>query len=85
MSKNKDDDSENKINDVENDKIQNQVQNRVILKHLFINTLRNSVENSTSHGIPSVLRSKSWILKIFWSILFLGALAGAIYCKKIQL
>jgi hypothetical protein len=56
-------------------------ENNLNVKDLFISSLKNSIENSTSHGIPSIFRTKSWILRIFWLVLFISALSGAIYCK----
>jgi hypothetical protein len=77
MSENKDEGSEKKSNQIgEND---------ANVKDLFISTLLDSIENSTSHGIPSIFKTKSWILRIFWLVLFIGALAGAIYCKFFEI
>lgn len=37
--------------------------------------------NTTSHAIPNILRTNSWIIKIFWFILLLGAIGASIYSR----
>jgi hypothetical protein len=35
-------------------------------------------EQSTSHGIPSIARSTNWVMRIMWTLFFLGSLS---YCS----
>lgn len=43
----------------------------------FKRILKESIENSTSHGLPAILRSENLILRILWTICFILSL---IYC-----
>jgi hypothetical protein len=48
---------------------------------IFKESLVKTCLSSTSHGIPSIFRNEKWTLKIFWTILFLLAAGGAVYCE----
>lgn len=37
--------------------------------------------DTSTHGLPNVIKADNWILKIIWIILILTAVAGCLYCK----
>ena len=48
---------------------------------LFRQSLENVLSNSTSHGIPNIVRTENWLVKVFWAVLFIAGFSIAIYCK----
>ena len=48
---------------------------------LFKESLLKVCSESTSHGLPNIFRTKNWIIRIFWLIMFLGGSGAALYCK----
>ena len=51
------------------------------LKEKLKENTQESLENTTLHAIPNIVRSKEIILKIFWLILLLAFLGFFIYCN----
>ena len=48
----------------------------------FKESLVKVCSESTSHGLPNIFKTKNWIIRIFWLILFLGGSGAALYCKN---
>ena len=48
---------------------------------LLKDSVENACANSTAHGIPNIMRSNNWAIKILWAILFCGGVATATYCN----
>ncbi len=38
---------------------------------------------STSHGLPNVFKTKNWLIRILWLVLFLAGSGGALYCTNV--
>jgi hypothetical protein len=51
------------------------------ISHIFFETLRECCSDSTSHGIPNIARSDSWLIRIFWFLLLCGAVVASLYCN----
>ena len=51
------------------------------IKDLFKDSLQKICESSTSHGLPNMFRTKNWIIRAFWFLLFSGGSGAAIYCR----
>ena len=50
------------------------------LNHLFKETVTDTLRDTTTHGIPNVLKeSNHWILKIIWTICSLGCAGVCFY------
>ena len=52
---------------------------------IYLETLKESCSNSTSHGIPNIARTDSLVIRIFWFILLIAASAASVYCILIFL
>ena len=50
------------------------------LKEKLIEKFATWCEQSTSHGIPNIARSRNWFMRIMWALFFLGSLA---YCSNL--
>ena len=48
--------------------------------YIYFETLRECCSNSTSHGIPNIARTDSWLIRIFWFFLLIGAGVASVYC-----
>ena len=48
---------------------------------LFVESLEKVCSESTSHGIPNIFRTKNWIIRVLWFVLFLIGSGFASYCK----
>ena len=51
-------------------------------KNIIKEALIESLENTTIHAIPNIMRSDNMIQKIFWFILFLGGAYACMYCNS---
>ena len=48
--------------------------------HMFKESLYEICSNSTSHGIPNIVRANNFVTRLFWFILVCAATLGCIYC-----
>ena len=53
-------------------------ENKNLLIGLLKNEIKESLLNTTAHGLPQIVRNQSIFLKIIWLILFL---ASSAYCS----
>lgn len=49
-----------------------------IVKSTFIEVFG----DTTMHGVPNIIKSKSVVMKCLWLCLFLAGVGGCIYCKR---
>jgi hypothetical protein len=50
---------------------------------LFKESFAKVCTESTSHGLPNIFKTKNWIIRFFWLVLFLAGSGGALYCMNI--
>lgn len=81
-------------NDLKTDKIDHQLKNhskkleaelqreeKNESKSVFKATFAEVFGDSTCHGLPNAIKNECIVLKIFWLLLFLGAVGVCAYCK----
>ena len=44
-----------------------------------LNILKEQLSNTTAHGLPNIVRSKYYLIKIVWSVVFLGSVSLCAY------
>ncbi|RNA35576.1 acid-sensing ion channel 1 isoform X2 [Brachionus plicatilis] len=49
------------------------------MKSIYLNLLKNQVESSSIHAIPNILRTKTSISRILWSIAFIVSFSACVY------
>ena len=54
----------------------------ITIVDLYKESLVKVCSESTSHGLPNNFRTKNWIIRSFWLVLFLCGSGAALYCKK---
>ncbi len=50
---------------------------------LFRESFAKVCTESTSHGLPNVFKTKNWLIRILWLVLFLAGSGGALYCTNV--
>ena len=48
---------------------------------IFKTTLLASLSETSANGLSNIVKNRNWIVKIFWSVLFLGGLGASAYCN----
>ena len=59
--------------------------NKTTFSNIFKESLQGICSNSTSHGIPNIIRASNFATRVFWLILVVGAIFGCVYCIFINL
>jgi hypothetical protein len=49
--------------------------------HIFKESFHEICSNSTSHGIPNIVRATNFVTRLFWLIVVCAAIFGCIYCN----
>lgn len=76
---NKENSDSKKLNDSLSEKKEKEKEKKSTFR-IYLETLRECCSNSTSHGIPNIARTESWVIRIFWLILLIGAAVASVYC-----
>ena len=58
--------------------------NKTIFSNIFKESLQGICSNSTSHGIPNIVRANNFATRLFWFILVCAATLGCIYCNFVS-
>ena len=59
--------------------------NKASFTYIFKESVYEICSNSTSHGVPNIIRANNFATRIFWLSLVVGATFGCIYCNFINI